>query len=80
MLRRIFLAVYVGNTNPPEERFQGLLCGKELIELAGDSPNIFRKSNIGRNIERRNVAFCNRKQCFKLFLLCRTVRILHAWK
>ena len=47
-LRRIFPAVYFVNTNLPEERVQILLSEKKLSELADDSPNIFKKSNIDR--------------------------------
>ena len=45
---RIFSAVYFVNTNLPEERVQLLLSKKELIELRDDSPNIFKRSNVGR--------------------------------
>ena len=47
-LRRIFPAVCFVNTILPEERGQVLLLEKERSELPGDSPNIFKKSNINR--------------------------------
>ena len=47
-LRRIFPAVCFVNTILPEERVQVLLLEKERSELPGDSPNIFKKSNINR--------------------------------
>ena len=60
-LRRIFPAVDFVNTNPPEERVQVLLSEKELSEPPENSPNIFKKSNIDRYMERTNATFCNRK-------------------
>ena len=45
---RIFSAVYFVNTNLPEERVQLLLSKKELSELPDDSPNIFKRPNVGR--------------------------------
>ena len=60
-LRRIFPTVYFVNTNPPEERAQALLSEKELGKLPGNSPNIFKKSNIGRYMERSRATFCNGK-------------------
>ena len=60
-LRRIFPAVYFVNTNPREERIQVLLSEKELSELPYNSPNIFKKSNIDRYMERPNATFCNGK-------------------
>ena len=60
-LSRIFPAVYFVNTNPPEERVQVLLSEKELSELPDDSPNIFKKSNIDRYMERLSATFCNGK-------------------
>ena len=56
-LRRIFPAVYFVDTNPPEERVQVLLSEKKL----SDSPNIFKKSNIGCYLERPSATFCNGK-------------------
>ena len=50
-LRWIFPAVYFVNTNPPEERVQALLSEKELSEPPGNSPNIFKKSNINRYMD-----------------------------
>ena len=60
-LRRIFPAVDFVNTNPPEKRVQVLLSEKELSEPPENSPNIFKKSNIDRYMERTNATFCNRK-------------------
>ena len=60
-LRRIFPAVYFVNTNLPEERFQVLLSEKKLRELPNDSPNIFRKLNIERYVERPSATFCDEK-------------------
>ena len=48
-------------TNPAEERVQVLLSEKKLSELPGDSPNIFKKSNIDRYMERSSAPFCNGK-------------------
>ena len=59
-LRRIFPAVFA-NTNPPEERVKVLFSEKELSELRDNSPNIFKKSNIDRYMERPNATFCNGK-------------------
>ena len=56
-LRRIFLAVYFVNTNPPEERVLVLLSEKELSELPNKSSNIFKKSNIDCYMERPNSTF-----------------------
>ena len=60
-LRRIFSAAYFVNTNPPEEIVQVLLSGKELRKLATHNPNILKKSNIDRYIERSGATFCNEK-------------------
>ena len=60
-LRRIFPALYFVNTNPLEERVQVLLSEKELSELPDNIPNIFKKSNIDRCMERPNATFCNGK-------------------
>ena len=60
-LRRIFPAVYFVNINLPEERVQVLLSEKELSKLPHDSPNIFKKSNIGCYMERPNATFCHGK-------------------
>ena len=60
-LRKIFPAVYFVNTNLSEERVQVLFPEKELIELPDNSPNIFKKYNVGCYIERPNAAFCNEK-------------------
>ena len=62
-LRRIFLAVYFVDTNPPEERVKILLCGKELNDLPVYSQNIFKKSYIDRYMERPSATFCNGKNC-----------------
>ena len=51
-LRRVFRSVYFVNINPPEERVKVLLSKKELSLLPDDSPNIFKKSNIDRYMER----------------------------
>ena len=59
--RRIFPAVYFINTNPPAERVQVLLSEKEPSEVPDNSPNIFKKSNIDRYLERPNATFCNGK-------------------
>ena len=60
-LRRIFPALYFVNTNLPEERVQVLLPEKELGKLPGDSPNIFKRLNIDRYMERPSTVFCNGK-------------------
>ena len=60
-LRRIFPAVYFVNTNLPEERVQVLVSEKELSELSDDNPNIFKKSNIDRYVERPSATFCSGK-------------------
>ena len=60
-VRRIFPAVHFLNTNLQEERVQVLLSEKELTELQDDSPNIFKKSNIDRYVERPSETFCNGK-------------------
>ena len=57
-LRRIFPAVYFVNTNLPEQRVQVLLAESELPD---DSPNIFKKSNIDRYVERPSATYCNGK-------------------
>ena len=53
--------MYFVNTNLPEKRVQVLLLEKELCELPDDSPNIFKKPNIDRYMERLNATFCNGK-------------------
>ena len=58
-LRRSFPAVCFVNTNPLEERV--LLSEKELRGLPDDSPNIFKKLNIDRYLERPSPTFCNGK-------------------
>ena len=63
-LRRIFLAIYIVNTNFPEERVQVLLSEKELSKLPDDNPNILKKSNIDYYIERTSATFCNGKYRF----------------
>ena len=68
-LRRIFPAVYFVNTILPEERVQVLLLEKERSELPGDSPNIFKKSNINWYMERPHATSCYAE--YKRFLLCR---------
>ena len=60
-LRRIFSAAYFVNKNPPEEIVQVLLSGKELRKLATHNPNILKKSNIDRYIERSGGTFCSEK-------------------
>ena len=60
-LRRIFPAKYFVNTNLPEERVQVLVPEKELSELPDNSPNIFKRSNIDRFMERSSATFCNGK-------------------
>ena len=60
-LRIIFPAVYFVNTNLPKERVQVLLSEKELNRLPDDSPNIFKRSNIDRYMERPSATFCNGK-------------------
>ena len=47
-LRRIVTAVYFVNTNPPEERVEVLLSGKELSQLPENTLNISKKSNVDR--------------------------------
>ena len=74
-LWRIFPAVSFVNTNLLEERVQVLLPEKGLSRLPGDSPNIFKRSNIDRYMERPSATFCN---SFKRFLLCRIFCILHT--
>ena len=73
--KRIFPAVYFVSTNPPEEeRVRVLLSEKELTELPGNSPKIFKKSNIDRYMERTSATFCNKECsilddfCYKEFL------------
>ena len=68
-LRRIFPAMYFVNTNLPKERVQILLLERERSELRGDSPNILKKSNIKRYMERPNAAFCYAE--YKRLSLCR---------
>ena len=53
--------MYLVNTNHPEKRVEVLLSEKELNELPDDSPNIFKKSNIDRYVERPSATFCNGK-------------------
>ena len=65
-LKRNFPAVYPFNTNFSEERVQVLV---ELTKLLDKSPNIFKKSNIYRYVERPNSAFCNEK-CSALDYFC----------
>ena len=60
-LRRIFPAVCFVNTNPLEERVQILLSEKERRGLPDDSPNIFKKLNIDRYLERPSPTSCNGK-------------------
>ena len=45
--------------NLTEDRVQVLPSENELNELAGDSPNIFRKSNISPCVKRPSSTFCN---------------------
>ena len=60
-LRRIFPNVYFVNTNLPEERVQVLLPEKVLSKLPNNSPNIFKRPNIDRYMERPSATFCNGK-------------------
>ena len=60
-VRRIFPSVYFVNTNLTEVRVQVLLPEKELSELPDDSPNIFKRSNINRYMERPSATFGNGK-------------------
>ena len=60
-LRRIFPDVYFVNTNPLGEGVQVLLSEKELGELQDESPDIFKKPNIDRYMERPSATFCNGK-------------------
>ena len=60
-LRRTFPAVYFVSTNITRKRVQVLLSEKELRELPDDSPNIFKKSNIDRYMERTSVTLCDGK-------------------
>ena len=53
--------MYFVNFNLPEERFQVLLSEKELSRLPDDRPNIFKRSNIDRYMERPSATFCNGK-------------------
>ena len=59
MLRRIFSVVYFVNVNPPEERVQVLLSVKEISQLLGESPNIFKKSDINCCMEKPCATFRN---------------------
>ena len=77
-LRRIFLAVYFVDTNPPEERVKILLCGKELNELPVYSQNIFKKSYIDRYMERPSATFCNGKDCNWTIFVTQNFSILHT--
>ena len=47
------------NTNLLEERTQVLLSVKELSKLPDNSPNIIKKSNIDRYMERPSAPFCD---------------------
>ena len=60
-LSSIFLAVYYVNKDPPEERVQLLLSEKGIRELPDDSPNIFKKSNFDRYMEKPSATSCNGK-------------------
>ena len=53
--------MYFVNTNLQEERVQVLLPEKEPSWLPDDSPNIFKRSNIDRYMERPSATFCNGK-------------------
>ena len=77
-LKRIFLALYCVNTNPPEEGVKVLLSEKGLSKLPDVGPNIFKKSNIDRCMERPSATFCSEKYTvyFRGFLLCRIFSIL----
>ena len=71
---RIFPAVYFVNTNPPDERVQVLLSKEEPSKLPDKNPNIFKKSNIDRYMERSNSRLCNGRHsilddfCYAKFL------------
>ena len=56
--------MYFVNIYLPDERVRVLLSEKELDELADDSSNIFRKSNIECDMERLSATFCNNKFSF----------------
>ena len=60
-LRQIFQPISFVNRNPPEERVQVLFSDKEFSKLPDDSPNIFKKSNIYRYMERPSATLRNRK-------------------
>ena len=61
-LKRVFPAVYFVDANLPEERLEVLLPEKELCRLPdNNSPNIFKRSNIDRCMERPSATFCNGK-------------------
>ena len=49
------------NRNHPEKRVWELLSEKELGELQHNSPNVFKKWNIYRYMERPSITFCNEK-------------------
>ena len=58
---KIFPAAYFVNTSLPEEIIQVLLPAKNLRKLPDDSPNIFKRSNIDRYMEKPSASFCNGK-------------------
>ena len=64
-LRAIFLAGCFVNTYPQEERVQVLISQRELSKVTGDSPNIFKKSNIDRYMERQFILW---NFCYVYFL------------
>ena len=78
---RIFHAVYFVNTNPPDERVQVLLSEKQLSKPSGNSPNIFKESNIDCYMKRPSAKFCDGIYsilddfCYAVFLACYTLEI-----
>ena len=58
-LRRIFPVVCFVNTCIPEEKVQVLLPEKKLSKLPDISPNIFKRTNVDRYMERPSPTFCN---------------------
>ena len=60
-LRRIFAVVYFVNTSLSAKRVQVLLPEKELSTLPYDSPNVFKRSNIGCYMVKPSTTFLNGK-------------------
>ena len=54
------------NINLSEEKVQVLLSQKKLRGLPEDSPNIFKKLNIDRYIQRASATFSNGQCCVKV--------------